>query len=171
MNQIPWLQDFREHAARFAHQLDDSMGHHSLQSAELADRMTIYYTLRDMLGSAELRYKVWELVDPQELIHGGNYDGTPLWARTLDENQEIDRAICGQCDIATFARRALFNANIPLLRRLNRSGIVYSLDMTVTPWGARIFDVATQPESSFYDELIAQYHDLLVYYDTVVGPG
>ena len=81
----------------------------------------------------------------------------------------IDVALCGQCNIATYGRRFYFHANLPLFRRLYRSGIVYAVDRSTTPWGATLFDVATQPESEFYVELDRDYHDALAYYDNVVG--
>ena len=83
----------------------------------------------------------------QELIVGGNYDGTPLWSRYLDDYATTDRSLCSQCNIATFARQVLKRGNIALLKRLVRSGIVYAIDRNLTPWGATIFAVATQPES------------------------
>ena len=108
VNQWVLLNQFREHASRFAHQLDAAMGHHTLVSAAEEDRLTTLYALSDMIGSAWMRYKVWEAVDPEELIIGGNYDGTPLWKRTESGLYvDIDVALCGQCDIATFARRFL----------------------------------------------------------------
>ena len=78
---VPVTELFRAHAARFAHQLDDAMGHHTLQSAEESDRLTVHRTLSAMIGSAARRYDEWDLVDPEELIIGGTYDGTLLWKR------------------------------------------------------------------------------------------
>ena len=37
------------------------------------------------------------------------------------------------------------------------------------PWEASLFDVATQPESSFYDALETNFGLALKYYDEVVG--
>ena len=128
-----------------------------------------FQTLSAMIGSAWRRYAVLAAIDPEEIIHGGNFDGTPLWKRNLDEYEAIDAGLCGQCDIVTYARRFYFHANLPLFRRLYRSGIVYAVDRSVTPWGATLFDVATQPESEFYVELDRDYHDSLAYYDNVVG--
>ena len=58
------------------------MGHHTLVSATEEDRLTALHTLSDMIGSAWLRYQVWNAIDPEELVIGGNFDGTPLWKRT-----------------------------------------------------------------------------------------
>ena len=169
VNQIPLLLRIREHAARFSHQLDAALGHNSLQSASEEDRLVTFQTLSAMIGSAWRRYAVLAAIDPEEIIHGGNFDGTPLWKRNLDEYEAIDVALCGQCNIATYGRRFYFHANLALFRRLYRSGIVYAVDRSVTPWGATLFDVATQPESEFYVELDRDYHDSLAYYDNVVG--
>ena len=169
VNQVPQLLDFREHAATFAHQLDDAMGHHSLTSAAEADRMVTFQTLSSMIGSGWRRYKEWAGTDPQELIVGGNFDGTLLWKRERPAYVEIDRLMCGQCEIATFARRFLFHANLPLFRRLYRSGIIYVANRETTPWESTIFDVATNPVSTFYDNLDTEYHQALRYYDEVVG--
>ena len=169
VNQFFELNPFREHASRFAHQLDDALGHHSLSSASEEDRMVTYQTLSSMIGSGWRRYKVWDATDPEELIVGGNYDGTLLWKRQRPDHIEIDRLMCGQCDIATFARRFKFQANLPLFRRLYRSGIIYVANRDTTPWDATIFDVATNPVSAFYDNLEVEYHLALRYYDEVVG--
>ena len=170
VNQIPYLQDFRGHAARFMHQLDATIGHHSLQAAEENDRETIRQTIRDMIGAAWLKYNVWEVVDPEELIIGGNYDGTLLWRRSLEEIQGVDRLICGQCNFSNFARLCLTDMNIPLFRSLMHSGIVYSVDITATPkWEPAIFDVATDPRSEYYDMIEAGALAARRYYDTVVG--
>ena len=169
VNQWFQLNQFREHASRFAHQLDDALGHHSLTSASEEDRMVTYQTLSSMLGSGWRRYKIWAGTDSEELIIGGNFDGTLLWKRQEPEYVEIDELMCGQCDIATFARRFRFQANLPLFRRLYRSGIIYVANRDTTPWEAAIFDVATDPVSAFYDLLEVEYHQALLYYDEVVG--
>ena len=69
---------YREHAARFAHQLDAALGHHTLASADEIDRLTVWNTLRAMIGVAARKYSEWEKIDPEELIVGGNFDGTPV---------------------------------------------------------------------------------------------
>ena len=155
----PSIRDFRAHAATFAHQLDAAMGHHSLASADEADRLTIYNALKDMIGSAWQRYAVWEAIDPEELIVGGNNDGLLLWQYHEPEYQGIDAALCGQCDIATFARRARFHADIPLLRSHHRRGIIYAMDRSTTPWGVTLFDVAA--DSDAYAALDVAYHAAL----------
>ena len=170
VNQIPYLQDFRGHAARFMHQLDATIGHHSLQAAEENDRETIRQTIRDMIGAAWLKYNVWEVVDPEELIVGGNFDGTLLWKRSLEEMQGIDRLICGQCNFSNFARLCLTDMNIPLFRSLMHSGIVYTVNIETTPkWEPAIFDVATDPRSEYYDMIEAGALAARRHYDTVVG--
>ena len=158
VNQFFQLNQFREHASRFAHQLDDALGHHSLSSASEEDRMVTYQTLSSMIGSGWRRYKVWDATVPEEIIVGGNYDGTLLWKRQRPDYIEIDRLMCGQCDIATFASRFKFQANLPLFRRLYRSGVIYVANRDTTPWDATIFDVATNPVRAFYDNLEVEYH-------------
>ena len=125
-NQFFLLNQFREHAARFAHQLDAAMGHHTLASADERDRLAVWNTMTTMIGSAARRYAVWNEIDPEELIIGGNFDGTPRWQRDLDDYIEIDEALCGQCDIATFARRFYLNADLREFARLWRQGISLS---------------------------------------------
>ena len=168
-NQYFDLLQYREHASRFAHQLDDALGHHSLTSASEENRMVTFQTLSSMIGSGWMRYKIWDAIDPEELVTGGNFVGVPLWKRHREEYVEIDRLMCGQCDIATFARRFLFQANLPLFRRLYRSGVLYVANRTATPWEATIFAVASDPVSTFYDNLETEYHQALLYYDEVVG--
>ena len=65
----------------------------------------------------------------------------------------MDEALCGQCDIATFARRFYLNADLAEFARLWRQGIVYRADRDTTPWSPTIFDVAQSPHGEFYAEL------------------
>ena len=48
-----------------------------MQSATADDYNTVKNTFIHLIGAAWQRYVEWALVDPQELIIGGNYDGTP----------------------------------------------------------------------------------------------
>ena len=170
VNQIPWLRLFKGHAARLMHQLDATIGHHSLQAAEEVDRETIRQTIRDMIGAAWIKYQVWAVIDPEELIVGGNNDGVPLWKHGLATEQDRDEAICGQCNFSNFARLCLTDMNIPIFRRLLRSGIVYSVNIATRPkWEPAIFDIATNPRSQYYDLLEAGALAARRYYDTVVG--
>ena len=163
------LQNYRAHAARFAHQLGAAWGHKSLQEAPEADRIIVHDTLAAMIGSAARRYDEWDLVDPEEIILGGTYDGTLLWKRNEQDYIDVDAALCGQCAGATFARRFLKHADLPAFRRAWRQGIIYSADRTVTPWAPELFDVATPPAEDFYDALDDAYDAMIDHYDELVG--
>ena len=78
-----------------------------MQSAEANDYNTVKNTFIHLIGAAWQRYVEWAAVDPEELIVGGNFDGTPLWSRNLDDHAATDEALCGTCDIANFARQVL----------------------------------------------------------------
>ena len=169
VNQIPYLQTYQRNAAVSAHDLQVTLGTDVMQSATAADYNTVKNTFIHLIGAAWQRYVEWAPVDPEELIIGGNYDGTPLWSRYLADHAATDDALCGTCDIANFARRFYFHANLPLFRRLHRSGIIYSVDRTANPWEARLFAVASQPESQYYDDLDTAYHEALRYYDERIG--
>ena len=169
VNQIPALQTYQRNAAVSAHDLQVTLGTDVMQSAEANDYNTVKNTFIHLIGAAWQRYVEWAMVDPEELIIGGNFDGTPLWSRNLDDHAATDEALCGTCDIANFARRFYFHANLPLFRRLHRSGTIYSVDRSANPWEAEIFAVASQPESQYYDDLDTAYHEALRYYDENVG--
>ena len=169
VNQFFHLNQFTEHAARFAHQLDAAMGHHTLASADERERLAVWNTMTAMIGSAARRYAEWNEIDPEELIIGGNFDGTPRWSRDLDQYIAIDEALCGQCDIVTFARRFYLNADLAEFARLWRQGIVYRADRTTTPWSPTIFDVAQSPHGEFYAELTEFFYNMLEHYDHVIG--
>ena len=169
VNQYFELNPFRAHAARFAHQLDASMGHHTLASADERDRLATYNTLADLIGNAWRKFQEWDDIDPLEIISGGNFDGTLLWKRDIDEYRSVHDYLCGECDIATFARRFILNANLDLFRRIYRQGLVYATNRDVTPWEPRFIDVATSPQSSFYEQLRVDYHLALTHYDHVIG--
>ena len=171
VNQFFHLNAFREHAARFAHQLDAAMGHHTLASADERDRLAVWNTMTAMIGSAARRYAEWNEIDPESLIVGGNFDGTPHWKRDLDQYIAVDEALCGQCDIATFARRFYLNADLAEFARLWRQGIVYRADRDTTPWSPTIFDVAQSPHGEFYAELTEFFYTMLEFYDHVIGPA
>ena len=168
-NQVPYLSLYQRNAAVSAHDLQVTLGTDVMQSATADDYNTVKNTFIHLIGAAWQRYVEWAAVDPQELIIGGNYDGTLLWKRNLDEHAGTDEALCGTCDIANFARRFYFHANLPLFRRLYRSGIIYSVDRRLNPWGASIFATVDQPESQGYDDLDTSYHEALRYYDENVG--
>ena len=70
VNQVPLLFDFRSHAATFAHQLDDAMGHHSLTSSSEEDRLTTFQSVIRHAGQClARRYKVWAAIDPARVNH------------------------------------------------------------------------------------------------------
>ena len=145
------------------------MGHHTLYSAEESDRLIVLNTLADLIGNGWRRFQEWDVIDPEELIVGGEYDGTLLWKRDRAEFESVDAYLCGECDIATFARRFLLKANLPLFRRVYRTGLVYATNRDTTRWEPRFVDVATTPHSSFYEQLRVDYHRALTHYDNVVG--
>ena len=163
------LLNYRAHASRFAHQLDAVKGYHSLDEVSEEDRLTVINTLSALIGSAWRRYDEWAVIDPAELIVGGNYDGTLLWKRDMAEYAAIDVALCGQCDAVTFGRRFLFHADLPAFRRLWRQGIVYAVDRTTDPWSPTLFDAASGDVGDFYNELKADYRKALDYYDETSG--
>ena len=174
VNQFYDLNPYKAHAARFAHELDAVMGHHTLASAEEADRLTVHQTLSAIIGSAARRYAEWEAIDPEQLIVGGTYDGTPLWQhhdRTVQDYEDIDAALCGQCDIDIFAREFYFEAGLPAFRSAWRQGIIYSADRSTTPWSPTLFDVppAGVSTSEFHDELDVYFHKMLRHYAQVVA--
>ena len=169
VNQVPILQQYQRNAAVSAHDLQVTLGTDVMQSATDDDYQTVKHSFIHLIGAAWQRYVEWATVDPEELIVGGNYDGRLLWRRYLDDHAATDAALCGTCDIANFARRFYFHANLPLFRRLRRSGIIYSVDRTANPWEASIFAVASQPESQYYDDLDTAYHEALRYYDERIG--
>ena len=168
-NQVPYLQTYQRNAAVSAHDLQVTLGTDVMQSATADDYNTVKHSFIHLIGAAWQRYVEWATVDPEELIIGGNFDGTLLWRRYLDDHAATDEALCGTCDIANFARRFYFHANLPLFRRLHRSGIIYSVDRSANPWEAQIFDLASQPVSQYYDDLDTAYHEALRYYDENVG--
>ena len=150
------------------------MGHHSLTGASEENWLITYQTLSSMIGSAWGKYLEWEAINPQELIAGGTYDGTLLWKRNLPEYIAVDLGLCGQCKIATLARQFLFKADLSAFRSVWRQGIVYGINMATTPWSPQLYDVPDQalpPYSAYYEDLDANYHLALNYYDEVVGPS
>ena len=168
-NQHFVLLSYREHASRFAHQLDGVKGYHSLDEASEEDRLTVMDTLSAIIGSAWRHYAEWEAVDPEEMIIGGQYDGTLLWKRNEAYYVAIDEALCGKCDIATFGRQFLSKADLPAFRRLWRQGDVYAVNRTTDPWSPELFDVAPGNVGDFYDNLKANYRKALDYYDATTG--
>ena len=173
VNQHFKLLRYREHAARFAHQLDAFHGFESTQSAAEEDRLITHQTLSDMIGVAWQRYKEWEGVDPQEIIIGGDYDGTLRWKRYEQLYDDTDAELCGQCNVSTFGRRFRKKADLPLFRRGYRQGTVYSANRTVDPWPPKEFALlpGPAPYGAAYAELRDYFEDAKDYYDEVVGPA
>ena len=171
-NQHYQIQLFREHAARAAHQLNAAMGFDVLTSASEEDRLTVKQVLSAMIGVAARRYATWEKVDPQEIIHGGTYDGTLLWKRYLQDYIDTDLAICGQCDIDHYAQEFYYDADLPAFRVLWRQGIIYAPDHSLTEkWNPVDFAIADGPVGAFHDELDAHYDLMVRHWSKVVGPA
>ena len=128
-------------------------------------------TLSALIGSAWRRYDEWALVTRAELIVGGNYDGTLLWKREhgrICSNRYEALCQC-DCDIADLCPPLpLHGESAPAFRRLH-GGKVLSIPLTEDPdpWGAQTFDVATQPHTTFYDQLDADYRKALYDLTTV----
>ena len=80
VNQIPYLQTYQRNAAVSAHDLQVTLGTDVMQSATADDYNTVKNTFIHLIGAAWQRYVEWAAVDPEELIIGGNFDGTPLWS-------------------------------------------------------------------------------------------
>ena len=172
VNQYFQVQNFRAHAARFAHQLDAGMGTHTLLSADERDRLIVHQSLSAMIGSAARRYAEWDAIDPEELIVGGEFDGTLLWKhhdRTVQDYIDIDAALCGQCDIDEYAREFFFSADLPAFRRVWRQGLIYSADRTMNPWTPNLFDAAAGNVSDFHEDLDAHFQKMLRHYAQVVA--
>ena len=86
VNQVPYLQTYQRNAAVSAHDLQVTLGTDVMQSATADDYNTVKNTFIHLIGAAWQRYVEWAAVDPEELIVGGNFDGTPLWSRNLDDH-------------------------------------------------------------------------------------
>ena len=68
-----YLNPYKAHAARAAHQLNIAMGSHTFLSADERDRLIVHQTLSAFIGSAARRsYLEWGAIDPEQLIVGGN---------------------------------------------------------------------------------------------------
>ena len=174
VNQWPDVWTFKAHAATSMNQLEAGMSYHSMGAASEADRLTTFQTLSALLSFGWSKYNEYAAIDSQELVVGGNYDGTLLWKRRQPEFQFIYDKLCGNCNVHTYARRFKKNADIPLFRRAYRQGIIYAPDMTTAPkWGLDLVGVApgAAPYSDFYDELDEHYSSLEDHYDHVVGPA
>ena len=175
VNQFFQLNQFKNHAARFAHELDAGMGLHSLSSSDERDSEIVRQTISAIIGSAARRYQKWEDIDPEELIDGGLFDGTPLWKqheRTPQNYADIDEALCGQCGLSNLARQLKKKGDLAAFRRVWRQGLIYGVDRSTTPWSPELFDSVNQPEqtvSEFYDELDDFYDLMIDHYDEVVG--
>ena len=171
VNQIGYLIPFTIHAARFTHQLDAGLGLDSSLSLEEDSRIAVKRLVRDMISSAVVQYDKWGEVDPEELIVGGNYDGTLLWKRTLANMIDLDDRLCGQCDLANLARQIFIHADIAAIKQLRRDGIIYGIDYSTDPWSPTVFDFATLPHNDYYDLLDDVYERMIIHYDTVVAPA
>ena len=92
VNQVPLLSLYQRNAAVSAHDLQVTLGTDVMQSATDDDYQTVKHSFIHLIGAAWQRYVEWATVDPEELIVGGNYDGTLLWRRYLDDHAATDAA-------------------------------------------------------------------------------
>ena len=170
VNQYFHLNPFFEHAARFAHQLDYGLGGHTLTSADERDSEIVRQVIAAMIGVAARRYAQWQIVDPQELIVGGNFDGTLLWKRNEQDYIDTDIALCGQCELTNLARQFKKKGDLAAFRRGWRQGIVHGIDRTASPkWTTTDFAIADIAVEDFYDELDTYYDLMIDHYDEVIG--
>ena len=174
VNQIPYLQEFQSHAARFAHQLDAAMGLHSIQSMEKEDRDALFELFHDGIASGTRRYAEWETIDPEELIIGGVNDGLLLWkhgpdGRDLASMKVVDEKLCGQCGFSTFLPLAAEKVDLAAARRAVRQGTVYVMDRSTTPWSLEEFDYLPTPYADAYEDLAEHFRTARHHYYTVVG--
>ena len=175
-NQLFYTNQFKAHAARSAHRLDLAMGARTLSSADKVDSEIIRQTIEAVIGSAARRYAEWEVIDPETLIVGGNFDGTPLWRhheRTLQDYIDIDEGLCGACKGSMFPRQMRKKADLAAFRAEWRQGLIYTVDRTTTPWSPLLFDapppgMTTSEFHDVLDEYLGLMHD---HYDDVIGPA
>ena len=160
-NQYFAIKNFRAHAARFAHQLQSSMGHHDLASKSEEDRITIHQTLSRMIGAAARRYQKWYEVSPTEVVDGGTLDEELLWKRQQADYEEVHRKLCGRCEGDYFPVEMALDADLPAFERVNGHGEIYAPNRTAVPWQPELMELATSPYDEFYDELKTHF-DLMV---------
>ena len=168
-NQHYQLQNYRAHAARFAHQLDAAKGLDSVSSADEWKWETTRNTLSVLIGTAAKRYAEWEAVDPEELIVGGTYDGTLLWKRNEQFYVDTDAKLCGLCGIVTYPRQFIRHADLRTFQRHWRQGFIWSADRSTTPWAPELIDVLAAPYEDAYEALDGYYRSMIAHYEEVVG--
>ena len=176
VNQFTYLNPFKAHAARSAHRLDLAMGAHSLSSADKVDSLIIRQTIEAVIGSAGRHYAAWEAIDPETLISGGTFDGTPLWQhheRTVQSYIDIDAGVCGACKGSMFPRQMRKKADLADFRSRWRQGLIYTIDRTTTPWSPLLFDAPPpgMSTSDFHDLLDVHFDLMHDHYDDVIGPA
>ena len=171
VNQFYYTHNYRAHAARYAQHLNAGLNFDALASADEWKKLVVKQTFSSMLGSANIRYTKWDEDDPEELIVGGNYDGTLLWKRYQQDYDDVHTALCGQCDLDLYPQEFFFDADLAAFRRVWRQGIIYAVDHSTTPWSPLLFDATpdTMTVAEFYDELEANYNFLLRHYAQVVS--
>ena len=145
-----------------------------LSASDESDRMVVHQHAvgHDRLRRPQKFARMWREVDPEELIVGGTYDGTPLWkhhARTVQDYTDIDEALCGQCDLEEYAQEFYFEADLPAFRRVWRQGLIYVADRSTTPWSPVLFDAAPGDVADFHDALDESFHKMLRHYAQVVA--
>ena len=138
---ISQVINFRAHAARFAHQLQASMGHHDLASLSEEARLTIHQTLSRMIGAAARRYQKWYEVSPTEVVDGGTLDEQPLWKSQQADYEEVHRKLCGRCEGDYFPVEMALDADLPAFERVNGHGEIYAPNRTAVPWQPELMEL------------------------------
>ena len=148
------------------------MGYRTLDKAAEEDRLTAFHTISDVIGAAWRRYKVWDEIEPEELIVGGNYDGTPLWKRN---GAGLHRHRLGSL-------RAMRNRHdcpaSSSAKRTSRcfAGCTAQASCTPSTWRRRRSGKRRSStwrrsrRASSTDELVDNYLEAHDHYDFVVGP-
>ena len=110
-----------------------------------------------------------KLLTPEEIIVGGNNDGTLLWKQGIPEYKEINRLLCGQCELEQYADEFLENGDLPQFRNDWRQGIIQAANHDTTPWSPVLFEIITGDIGEYHDTLEEYYHKMRRYYNRVVA--
>ena len=177
VNQIPDLLIWKAYTARFAHDLDWGAGVQTALNYSAADREVLWNWGRALIGIVWSTLATWEAIDPNPAV---TVD-PPAWRAARPGVLSHVEQLCFECEVGSFPRMFLQNADLPAFRNKYAGGQLHGTDRTGEKWvpGMLLDQVSglprlTEPQArikiaQFFEGHKTDFLKALAYWDSTVG--
>ena len=177
VNQLPDLFLWKPYVARFAHDLDLGTSLQTALNYSAADREVLWNWGRALIGIVWSTLATWEAIDPNPAV---TVD-PPAWKLARPGVLSHVEQLCLECEIGSFPRMFLQNADLVAFRNKYAGGQLHGTDRTGTQWvpGMLLDQVSglprlTEPQArikiaQFFEGHKTDFLKALAYWDSTVG--